>query len=80
MPILIKSVTANIEQDIQTNIKQFNSLGVVFGSGDWFRIGVIEVFLQNYKKVVSTEDMNKINNFGLNVNKDKKFKEIQISY
>ena len=75
MPVMIKNISASIEQDIQGNVKQLNHLNGQFGYGDWFKIGTVEAFLQNYKKIVSSENMFKSINIGLNINKRSVFKE-----
>ena len=40
MPVMIKNISASIEQDIQGNVKQLNYLNGQFGYGDWFKIGL----------------------------------------
>lgn len=80
MPILIQNITGNIADNIKTNVSIIKSIQTDFGYSDWFKIGYLEVFLQNFKKVVETENLNKVKDFGMNTNRNKTFKEIQISY
>ena len=80
MPNLIKNITGKISDNIKNDIKLIKSANGQFGHDDWFKIGYFEVFLQNYKKVSETTDLNKNRDFGLSANKDKEFIEIEISY
>lgn len=80
MPLLIKNVSGEILDNLTTNVDAITSLDGKFGYEDWFKIGYLEVFIQNYKKVVETEDLIKPNTYGLLVNNNKTFTEIEISY
>ncbi len=80
MPVLIKSVTGQVLDNIKTNIEVIKFTESSFGYDDWFRIGIIEVFLQNFKKVVEITDLNKSRELGLTINKNKKFIDLEISY
>jgi hypothetical protein len=80
MPVLIKSVTGEVLDNIKTNIEVIKFTESSFGYDDWFRIGIIEVFLQNFKKVVEITDLNKSRELGLTINKNKKFIDLEISY
>jgi hypothetical protein len=80
MPVLIKSVTGEVLDNIKTNIEIIKFTESSFGYDDWFRIGIIEVFLQNFKKVVEITDLNKNKELGLTINKNRKFIDLEISY
>ena len=80
MPILIQNITGSLADDIHDEIDAFNFVQADFGYDDWFKIGYLEVFLQNYKKVSETTDLNKTSSFGLLVNNNKTFTELNISY
>jgi len=80
MPILIQNINGKIADNIKENVSIVKSLQTEFGYSDWFKIGSIEVFLQNLKKVIASENLNKTRDFGLGVNANKTFKEIEISY
>lgn len=80
MPVLIKNVTGQVLDNIKTNIEVIKFTESSFGYEDWFRIGFLEVFLQNFKKVTETTDLNKSREFGLTINKNRKFVDLEISY
>ena len=80
MPVLIKSVTGKVVDNIKTNVEGIKFTKTSFGYEDWFKIGYLEVFLQNFKKVSETTDLNKNRDIGLTSNKDRKFNELEISY
>ena len=80
MPVLIKNVTGQVLDNIKTNIEVIKFTESSFGYDDWFRIGIIEVFLQNFKKVTEITDLNKSRGFGLTINKNRKFVDLEISY
>lgn len=80
MPILIQNITGNIADNLKTNINNTKLVEAQFGYDDWFKIGYLEVFIQNYKKVIESENLNKNRDFGMSSNRNKTFKEIEISY
>ena len=80
MPILIQNITGSLAEDISDEIDAFNYVQADFGYEDWFKIGYLEVFLQNYKRVVESTDLNKTTDFGLLINKNKEFINLNISY
>ena len=80
MPLLIKSVNGKVLDNLKTDIKYVKLVEGNFGHGDWFKIGHLEVFLQNFKQVISSEVLETPNKYGLIVNNDKTFTEIEISY
>lgn len=80
MPVLIKSVTGQVLDNIKTNVEAIKYVNASFGYDDWFKIGHLEVFLQNYKKVIETTDLNKNRDIGLTINNNREFIPIEISY
>ena len=80
MPVLIKNITGQVLDNIKTNVEAIKFTEASFGYEDWFKIGHLEVFLQNYKKVVEKTDLGKNRDIGLSINKNREFIEIEISY
>ncbi len=80
MPVLIKNVTGKISDNIKTNVEAIKFVEASFGYDDWFKVGHLEVFLQNYKKVVEITDLDKNRDIGLSINNGREFIEIEISY
>jgi hypothetical protein len=80
MPLLIKNVEGKILDNITGEINNLKTVDGKFGYTDWFKIGYLEVFLQNFKKVSISENLPNHNPYGLVVNKNKSFIEIEISY
>lgn len=80
MPILIKSVTGQVLDNIKTDVEAIRFTEASFGYSDWFKVGFLEVFIQNFTKVIKTTDLNKNRDIGLTVNKDRDFKDLEISY
>jgi len=80
MPLLIQNIKTNIIQSINQDINLIDSVGGASGYEDWFKIGSLEFFIQNYKKYIESENLNKDRDFGLNFNSNKTFKELKISY
>lgn len=80
MPVLIKSVTGQVLDNIKTNVEAIKYVNASFGYNDWFKIGHLEVFLQNYKKVIETTNLNKNRDIGLAINNNREFIPIEISY
>lgn len=80
MPLLINNVSGKVLDNLKTNINNIKFVEGSFGHGDWFLIGHLEVFLQNFTKVSSSEDLARPNKHGLIVNNEKTFIEIEISY
>lgn len=80
MPLLIQNIKTNVILSINQNINLIDSVGGAFGYEDWFKIGSLEFFIQNYKKFIESENLNKDRDFGLNFNSNKTFKELKISY
>jgi len=80
MPILIQNVIASLSDNITDDVSTIKFVKSNFGYKDWFKIGTLEVFLQNYKQVTEVTNLNKTKDFGLLVNYGKTFTEINISY
>lgn len=80
MPILIKNITGEVLDNIKTNVEAIKYVEATFGYEDWFKVGHLEVFLQNYKKVVESTDLGKNRDIGLAINNGREFIEIEISY
>lgn len=80
MSILIKKVEGEILDNLEVKINSLKEIDSKFGYSDWFKIGTLEVFLQDYTKVLSIEEVDTTNNKGLSINKNKDFTEIEISY
>ena len=80
MPVLIKSVTGEVLDNIKTNVEAIRYTEASFGYSDWFRIGFLEVFIQNFSKVVESTNLNKYRDIGLTVNKNRNFTDLEISY
>lgn len=68
MPLLIQKITGVILDNLQDDIKNIGIVTGSFGHGDWILIGNIEVFLQNFTKVIKLETLITSNLFGLIVN------------
>tara|TARA_R110002050_G_scaffold79261_1_gene169297 strand:- start:9913 stop:10155 length:243 start_codon:yes stop_codon:yes gene_type:complete len=80
MSLLIKNVKGEILEDLEVKVNILKKIESKFGYSDWFKIGTLEVFLQDYTKVLSVEEIGTTNNKGLSINKNKDFTEIEISY
>jgi len=80
MPVLIQNVTGSLGDNLKGNTMMFESVSGQFGYSTWFKIGYLEVFIQNLKKVIESENLNKSRDFGMNTNTNKIFKEVKVSY
>lgn len=80
MPKLIQNITGSLIEDIQGSVTYYNYITTEFGYEDWFKIGALEVFLQNFRYVTESTDLNKNRDIGLAFNKTREFKELYISY
>ena len=76
----IKSVKGVIVDDLRSSISSDNLVSAEFGYGDWFELGKLTVFNQDLSKVISVNNLNKNKDLGFNVNRNKEFIEIEISY
>tara|TARA_R110000803_G_scaffold74903_3_gene139041 strand:+ start:27152 stop:27394 length:243 start_codon:yes stop_codon:yes gene_type:complete len=80
MPVLIKNIVGKVSDSISSNVEVIRFTEASFGYEDWFKIGHLEVFIQNYKKVTETTNLNKNRDIGLTINNNREFIELQISY
>tara|TARA_R100000544_G_scaffold35748_1_gene23322 strand:- start:4829 stop:5071 length:243 start_codon:yes stop_codon:yes gene_type:complete len=80
MPVLIKNIVGKVSDNINSNVEAIRFVETSFGYKDWFKIGHLEVFIQNYKKVTEMTDLGKNRDIGLNINNNREFIELQISY
>jgi len=78
MPILIKNIEAEVIEQIQTSCEHRNSLTSLIVYGDWFKLDDVEGFLQDFSKIVESEKIDRIGDFGLKLNK--KLVTIEVSY
>ena len=80
MPVLVKNIVGKISDNINSNVEAIRSVETSFGYKEWFKIGHLEVFIQNYKKVTEATNLNKNRDIGISVNNNREFIELQISY
>lgn len=81
MPLLINKINGKVLDNLKTNINNFKLVKGEFGHGDWFKVGQLEVFLQNFIKVINSETLLTPKKNGLiNNNNNNSFIEIEISY
>jgi|TARA_R110001592_G_scaffold198839_6_gene447221 hypothetical protein len=80
MPVLIKKIVGKVSDNIKTDVEAIRFVKSSFGYEEWFKVGHLEVFLQNYKKVTESTDLGKNRNIGLSINNRREFIEIEISY
>ena len=80
MPLLIKSVNGKVLDNFKASINNVSFVEGNFGHNDWIKIGHLEVFLQNFKKVINSEILETSNKYGLIANNNKTFIELEISY
>tara|TARA_R100000951_G_scaffold86909_1_gene74669 strand:+ start:223 stop:465 length:243 start_codon:yes stop_codon:yes gene_type:complete len=80
MIVLVKKLTGKVINDIKGSVNIGNLGETTFGHEDWFKVGALEVFLQNFKKVTEKTDLNKTSGIGLTFNNQKEFIKKEISY
>ena len=80
MAVLVKKLIGKVISDIKGSVNIGNVGETTFGHEDWFKIGYLEVFLQNFKKETKKTDLNKSTGIGLSVNKGKEFTKKDVSY
>ena len=56
------------------------SIKAVLGTEDYFKVFGLEGFLQNFTRVEQFEEYNMSSPYGLIINNDKKFEELNINY
>ena len=80
MPLLIRNISANILDNHATRIPYVDGVTGQFGYGDWFMLGNIEVFIQDFRRVSELEQLAVNNKYGLIINNGVDFIEFEISY
>lgn len=79
MPILIKQLEANILDNFSSEVNMI-SISAISGTDGYFKIFGLEGFLQDFTKVVESEEYILPNEYGLKVNKNNTFELLEISY
>jgi hypothetical protein len=79
MPKLIQNITGSLVDNLKDTIHAIKFIESKFGYGDYFELGCYEAFLQDLRKVNSSEDLNQISDFGVANNRNEVFKVIEIS-
>lgn len=80
MTVLVKKLIGKVISDIKGSVNIGNIGETAVGHEDWFKVGYLEVFLQNFKKVTKKTDLNKTSGIGLSFNNKKEFIKKDISY
>jgi len=80
MTVLVKKLTGKVISDIKGSTNIGNIGETTFGHEDWFKVGYLEAFLQNFKKVTEKTDLNKTSGIGLSFNNQKEFTNKDITY
>lgn len=68
------TIALNSENTLVTSINS------TFGYTNWFSIGDSEYYLLDFKKINEIVDISKTKNYGLGINRNKTFNDINISY
>ena len=79
MPKLIQNITGSLVDNLKDTIHAIKFIESKFGYGDYFELGCYEAFLQDLRKVNSSEDLNQTSDFGVANNRNETFKVIEIS-
>lgn len=80
MPLLIKSVNGKVLDNLTDNINNIKFVKGTFGNTDWFKIGNLEVFLQDLKKTIHSEKLLTPSKHGINIKNNKPQIILEISY
>ena len=82
MALLIKSINVTIGDNFTTTIGMIDKLTFQIAElqCNHIKLGTIEAFLIDFSKVSSTENLGSQYNFGLTINSNKTFTELEISY
>jgi len=80
MPRLIKKINAEVITENISVIDGFNRINTQVGLEDYAAVYNFTGYLQNFSKVDSLTNFNDIVYYGLAVNRNKDFIEIDISY
>jgi hypothetical protein len=79
MPVLLRKIEANVLDNFTTTVTMLRISGEL-GMGDHIKIGNGEFFLQNLSQVNESEEYPTLVEYGLKINKNKEFIELEISY
>tara|TARA_B100000927_G_scaffold99943_1_gene80855 strand:- start:922 stop:1179 length:258 start_codon:yes stop_codon:yes gene_type:complete len=79
MPKFIQNISGSLVQNLKDTIHTINFIESKFGYGDYFELGYYEAFLQDLRKVNSSEDLNINSDFGVARNRNKVFETIEVS-
>jgi len=79
MPLLLRKIEANVLDNFTTTVTMLRVSGEL-GMGDYIKIGNSEFFLQNLTRVNEFEEYPTLVEYGLKINKNKEFIELEISY
>jgi len=79
MPVLVKNIQATVLDNFTSEVNML-SISTIVGTDDYFKVFGLEGYLQNFTKVVETEEYITPDTFGLKRNKNKEFTLLEISY
>lgn len=80
MPQLIKNISVSYSETLKDDVSLSDNIQVEYGDGDYQKVAGFLGFFQDYSQVDESEELATPANFGLAVNKNKTFTEIEISY
>jgi len=80
MPKLIKNITVSYSETLKDDVSLSNNITTEYGDGDYQKVGNFTGFFQDYTQVEESEKLSTPVSFGLAVNKNKTFIELNISY
>lgn len=78
MPILFKNITGEIIDELTTDVNLAKSVSGEFGQEDYIGLSGFIAFLQDFTKVIESEDLTPPPTYGLRNNTN--FTTIEISY
>ena len=79
---IIKNISTKIINPINSNLALNSNINfnIYDSTCNHIKTNGLEMFILNMKRVVNSEPIETLTNFGLNVNNDKEFIELNISY
>ena len=80
MPKLIKNITATYDPILSDDVNLFKSIEGIAQTGDYQLVFGYIAFLQDYSQVETIVDLPTPQTFGLVVNNNREFIELNISY
>ena len=80
MPRLIKNIEGFYQKTLSDDVSLSNNIQAEYSGGDYQQISGLVGFFQDYSQVEESELLPTPINFGLRVNKNKTFIELNISY